>query len=239
MTRTEVWTELDINHIDLLHPNMAHKTNTTAQNIFHRKDSKDPRCHAIFDLSMDPARPGFTRITLPEKSTWSASPHWHEQYTEYFKVLQGRVLLTVNGKSKSVTAEDGPQRVERYAVHDFCRADKDSPDGKKDAGDVVTEEWTDPADGMKHVFFRNLFSTLQDTEKYWGRWTEIQALTTASEYDNFVQIIPGRVSYAATHSLYACIWIVAKLTGVRAWQQEYTPQELRALASGEESSKMK
>lgn len=218
---------------------MAHKTNTTTQNTFHRTDSKNPRYHAIFELNVDQSRPGSTRIRLPEQSTWSPSPHWHEIYTEYFKVIQGRVLLTVNGETRCVTPEDGIQRVDRFVVHDFCRADKHLSDEEKDGGDVVTEEWTDPADGMKHVFFRNIFSTLQDADKYWGLWTNLQALTTASTYDNFIQIVPGRGSYIATHSLYAIVWVFAKLTGICAWQPEYTPNDLRTVAMGKESSKLK
>lgn len=218
---------------------MATKTDTTTQDTLHRRDPQDPLSHATFELNVDASRPGFTRITLPEKSTWSASPHWHERYTEYFKVIQGRVLLTVNGKTKSVTSDDGPQRVDRYIVHDFCRADKHLPDNEKDAGDVITEEWTDPADGLKHVFFRNIFGTLQDAEMYWGSWTYLQALTIASEYDNFIEIVPGRFSYIATHSLYAGVWALAKLTGIRAWHQEYTPAELRDVAMGKAASKLK
>lgn len=217
---------------------MASKTDTTTQTTFHRRDPKDARSHAIFDLNVDPSRPGFTRITLPEKSSWSPGPHWHEQYTEYFKVIQGRVLLTVNGKTRCVTSDDGLQRVDKFAIHDFCRADKHLADEEKDSDDVITEEWTDPADGLKHVFFRNLFSTLQDAEKYWGLWTYAQALTTAAAYDNFIEVVPGRFSYVVTHSLYAGIWAFAKLTGVCAWQQEYTPDELRAVAVGKRSSKL-
>lgn len=218
---------------------MVYKTDTTSQHIFHRRDPKDVRNHAIFVFDSDASRPEITRIILPEKSTWSPGPHWHEQHIEYFRVIEGRVSLKLSGEVKYVTPDDGPQRVDRKAIHDFCRADKDQPDEEKDTGDVVTEEWTAPADGVKHVFFRNLFSTLQDAEKYWGSWTTVQALMIASAYDDFVEVLPGRFSYIATHALYTSVWIFGSLAGFRSWHKEYTPEELRAAAMGTASSKLK
>lgn len=217
---------------------MASITDTTTQNIFRRTDSKDVRFIGIFEFDSDPSRPEITRITLPEKSTFSAGSHWHEQHTEYFKVIQGRISIKHDGVVKVITPDDGPQRVDRFVVHDFCRADKYLPDEEKDTGDVIAEEWTDPEDGIKELFFRNVFSTLQDAEKYWGRWTYMQLLTVLTASDEFIDIVPGRFSYVATHILYSGVQLVAPLMGFRSWREEYTPASLRNSATGTKSSKL-
>lgn len=216
---------------------MSTRTNTTAQQVFHRRDSNNVHHHAIFQFNSDASRPRATRITLPEKSTWSPGPHWHEQHTEYFQVIQGRVSFTINGVSTIVAPEDGVQRVDRFVVHTFCRADKDLHGQDKDVGDVVTEEWTDPADGVKHVFFRNVFSTLQDSNTYWGHWTTLQVLLVAASYDDFIDILPGKFSYATTHLFYGSVQLLGRLLGLRSWHEEYTPVELREVAQGGKPSK--
>lgn len=48
------------------------------------------------------------------------------------------------------------------------RREKEEIDGSG-GGDLMVEEWTAPADGEKEVFFRNLFSTIQEP-KYKGGW---------------------------------------------------------------------
>lgn len=211
---------------------MTTKTNTALRNEFTRSDSSDPNFNAIFKFDADPSRHGMTQITLPERSTWTPGLHWHEQHIEYFKVLKGQVLIRLDGVSKLVTPEDGPQRVDRFVVHEFMRADRSKQDAEKDPGEVVTEEWTDPEDGVKHVFFRNIFSTLEDSERYWKSWTYLQALYVAAHSDDWVQVVPGRVSWAATHTLYAAVRGVGGLLGLQPWQEEYTPQDLRTVARG-------
>ena len=39
--------------------------------------------------------PGSRIITLPKGSTYNTGLHWHEDYTENVKVLQGEVILTL------------------------------------------------------------------------------------------------------------------------------------------------
>lgn len=211
---------------------MASKTVTNAQEVFTSTDASSPNFRAIFKLISDPSRPGVTQITLPEKSTWTPSPHWHEEYDEYFRVIKGRVVVKLDGKSMLVTPQDGEVCVKKFVVHEFMRADIDKPDDEKDPGEVITEEWTDPADGAKHIFFRNVFSTMQDSEKYWGRWTYLQALLVCATYDNYIDIGPGRLSYLTCHALFAGIRLVSSITGLKPWYEEYTPEELRGVAAG-------
>lgn len=211
----------------------SQKTNTTKQTVFERTafDPSDIHNIATFTFETDPDRPGITQITLPEKSTWSPGPHWHETHVEYFRVLQGRVLIKLGDRSRIVTPQDGAVVVEKYLIHDFMRADKDLPNDQKDSGDVITEEWTDPADGVKHVFFRNIFSTLQDSG-YWGRLTFIQALYIAASYDDYIVFVPGRASYVVTHLMYSSIRFFGPLLGLQPWIEEYTPADLRSVARG-------
>lgn len=213
-------------------------TDTTTQDTFRRTDSKDDRFVGVFQFDSDPSRPEIIRITLPEKSTFTVGAHWHERHTEYFRVIKGRLAIKRDGVVEVVTADDGPQRVDKFVVHDFWRADRYLPEEEKDAGDVITEEWTDPIDGIKRVFFRNVFSILQDAEKYWGRWTYLQALTVLAAYDEFIDILPGRLSYTAVHILYASVRVVAPLIGLSSWHEAYTPTGLRVWAMSTKVSKL-
>lgn len=72
----------------------------------------------------------------------NANKDQHERYTEYIQVLRGRIIVVLNGRSKVITAEDGPQVVEKFVVHEWMRADRGSD--AKDEGEVIVEEWTDP-----------------------------------------------------------------------------------------------
>ena len=217
---------------------MATKTNTASRNEFTRTHSSDPHFNAIFKFDADPSRPGMTQIILPPKSTWTPGPHWHEQHTEYFRVIKGRVLIRLDGVLKLVAPGDGAQRVDRFVVHEFMRADCNKPASEKDSGEVITEEWTDPDDGVKHVFFRNIFSTLEDSEMYWKSWTYLQALYVAAHSDDWVQLVPGRLSWASTHAMYAAVRGVGRVLGLKPWQEEYTPVELRSVAKGLEGLKI-
>lgn len=85
-----------------------------------------------------------TTFRIPPGSKWTPNPHWHEQYTEKFRVLEGRVRFLLGGDAQTVTKADGEQTVPKFAVHEFMRADIDAPDGEQDDCDVVVEEWVDP-----------------------------------------------------------------------------------------------
>ena len=188
-----------------------------------------------FTLDFDPTRPYATRITLPPGSSWTPSPHWHERYTEYVRCVSGRLLVRLDGVEKVVTPEDGPQTINKYVVHEFMRADMHGyRDGAAEGGeqeDVVVEEWTDPADGSKQVFFRNLLGVLQD-DQYWGSWFGLQALLICSRYDNFNVIWAGWGKWAVTHAAFGAAEAVAWVAGLRPWYEEYTPEGLRAVAEG-------
>lgn len=206
------------------------KSITNTQNTFVRDDSTESTVSkAIFHLVDQKDRKGTTQITLPTKSVYSPGLHWHETHTEFFRVIQGRVIIVRNGIEIEVGPDDGQVRIDKFVVHNFWRADRDRPDDQKDSEDVVTEEWTDPADGLKHVFFRNIFSTIDD-QQYWGRWLSIQALFVASHNDEFVEVISGRLSHTATHALYLLVNLAGLVLDLKSWYPEYTPEDLRSVA---------
>ncbi|KPI43027.1 uncharacterized protein AB675_1832 [Cyphellophora attinorum] len=192
-----------------------------------------------FDLAPDSDRPYATRVTIPAGSPWTPAPHWHEGYTEYVACISGRLLVRLNGVDKVVTPDDGPQVIDKGVVHEFMRADLHGypkTPGKGDGGDVVAEEWTDPADGMKHVFFRNLFSVLED-QKYFGWKFVPQVMYSLRRHDNWNVMLGsgkggvGWFGWTVTHTVYALGEGVAKLIGLRPWYEEYIPANLREVAA--------
>lgn len=86
-----------------------------------------------------------TTFKLPVGSKWTPRPHWHERYTEYVKVVQGRARIMLDGKAKIVMPEDGVQTIHKFVVHEFMRADIDDGPGAGDKDELVIEEWTDPS----------------------------------------------------------------------------------------------
>ena len=213
------------------------RTTTTSRTTFTLDRPNNNLAH--FDLSPDSDRPYATRITLPPGSLWTPSPHWHESYTEYVRCISGRLLIRLNGIERVVTPNDGPQVIDKGVVHEFMRADvhgyplKEDQEG--DEGDVVAEEWTDPSDGMKHVFFRNLFSILED-QGYWGWWFVPQVVLSLRQHDNWNVLVgsgkggAGWLDWGLTHVMYGAVGGVGRLMGLRAHYDEYVPMELRGVA---------
>lgn len=213
------------------------RTNTTARTIFTL--SRPNNNNVTYTLRANPERPYRTRITLPPDSTWTPSPHWHERYTEYIRCVTGRLLLRLNGEEKVITPDDGPQVVEKGVVHEFMRADVygyASEDGTGEGEDVVVvEEWMDPSDGVKEVFFRNLLSTLLDAEQLGSRlgW---QLKLIEARYDNWPVIWQGWGRRWVTVCSFVVAEVMSRLMGLEAWSSEYTPVELRMIAQRKQRS---
>ena len=108
--------------------------------------------------------------------------------------------------------------------------------------DVVAEEWTDPADGQKEIFFRNLFSTLVETQyqsnTLWlgELWKTLQIMCVMWELDNYVVLVDfggwrggwrAWIEAAFTYAVMGCMTILARLCGCRAVNEQYTPTHLR------------
>jgi hypothetical protein len=86
-------------------------------------------------------------ITIPPRSTWTTGLHWHEEYVERVRVLQGKARVTYDGVTKDYGPEDGILRFEKFIVHGFGRADSGGEI------DTVIEEWTEPGESFEILFF--------------------------------------------------------------------------------------
>ncbi|KAI0882838.1 uncharacterized protein GGS22DRAFT_41611 [Annulohypoxylon maeteangense] len=118
-----------------------------------------------YDLSI----PDQATITVPRGSTWSSGPHWHEAHTEFLEVLAGRARVRLGGKTVRVGRGEGVVVIPRGVVHEWLRDDvvgehegEDIGEGGEEDGDLIVREWTEPKDGMKEVFFRNLNGLILD-----------------------------------------------------------------------------
>jgi len=75
--------------------------------------------------------------------------HWHEAHDEYFRILKGKLKVLMGKTWKEYTPEDGEIKIPRGVVHSL----------RSITGvEVICEERTDPADGEKELFFRNLLA---------------------------------------------------------------------------------
>lgn len=101
--------------------------------------------------------------------------------------------------------------------------------------DLVVEEWTEPRDGEKEIFFRNLFSVVGETrwrerESWWGgimMWVQLMLLMW--ELDNFEVVWDlggGGVETGVTYGVMGLGAVVGRAMGLRAVREEYTPEDL-------------
>jgi hypothetical protein len=125
--------------------------------------------------------PLHTTILLPKHSQWTSGLHWHNTHTEYLRLVKGSISVRLGTQTILISAALGGSfslkgpglveegltvQVDRGMRHEWGRA-QDYLEGKG-AGiqedrlppdfdeDVVVEEWTDPSDIGKPLFFFNL-----------------------------------------------------------------------------------
>jgi hypothetical protein len=103
---------------------------------------------------------------------------------------------------------------------------------------LVVKEWTDPADGQKEVFFRNLSSVIQDwvsaegPKREW--WLEWQLFVVFWGLDNWpvilrfggIPIIGSLLEWVITHVVMGLAVLVGRVIGLRSIYEEYTPRRL-------------
>ena len=107
--------------------------------------------------------------------------------------------------------------------------------------ELVAEEWTDPRDGEKEIFFRNIFSTAGETQwkaRWWGGvLILLQMMLVMWELDNLVVLWDlggagdgnGWRGVLQTAVTYAFMWSAAMMgraMGLKAVNEEYTPRHL-------------
>ena len=107
--------------------------------------------------------------------------------------------------------------------------------------DLMAEEWTDPRDGEKEIFFRNIFSTVGESqwkERWWGGvLILLQMMLVMWELDNLIVLWDlggagdgsGWKGAVETVVTYAFMWSAAmtgRALGLKAVNEEYTPKHL-------------
>ncbi|KAH6632958.1 hypothetical protein C7974DRAFT_433150 [Boeremia exigua] len=134
--------------------------------------------------SNDPS-PLKTTIALPRHSAWTSGLHFHASHTEYLRLVKGAIFVKLNGTTKLISALAGGEidkvngqlvqeglvvEVPRFVRHNWGRLEhyrkstrafgrgvqqhRNSPEDWTE--EVVVEEWTDPSDIKKPLFFWNL-----------------------------------------------------------------------------------
>ncbi len=99
------------------------------------------------------------------------------------------------------------------------------------------EEWTDPADCQKEVFFRNLSSIILDCTKDGPPselWLNLQLFVIFNQLDNWpvfvdlgqVPVIGRLVEWVITHVVLLVATVFGKFFGYRGVYEEYTPRRL-------------
>jgi quercetin dioxygenase-like cupin family protein len=205
-------------------------------------------------VSLPPLRPLSPNhevyITFPITSKIATGLHWHETHTEYLQIIQGVALVTLGDSTERYTAQSGVITIPRYTVHEYRRADSAASKAEREAGeeddgdgrdvDLIIKEWTDPADGEKAIFFRNVVGLILDRDPAAGT---LQNLRTAWnlfvvfwEWDNFPRFVKmprlwglgNSVERRVTWAILGTAALIGRWVGVRGAYEEYgTKEDLR------------
>ena len=164
--------------------------------------------------------------------------------------------------SKIYTAQDGAAQIPRYAPHEWMRFDRSAhllnneqrkaqetyfqEHGKAEleilkGEELIAEGWTDPADGQKEIFFRNIFSTIlephYDSDVSWlgELWRTLQVKCVMWELDDYLVLVDFGgwkggwrkvVEAALTYTVMGFLMTLGRICGCKAVNEEYTPQHL-------------
>jgi hypothetical protein len=185
-----------------------------------------------------------TTIFLPPHSSWTSGLHFHTQHTEYLRLIRGSIAVYLDGSTIILSAAAGGQidvttgtltkglvvEVPRWARHEWRRAEawfiQQGPSGgivrPEDLHDeVVVEEWTDPGDISKPLFFWNLCGVLFPASTTTAPalsmaqrvvkagmgdgWTMFQALVIFWELDNWPVLLGMRGLLGGNELVYGCV----------------------------------
>ncbi|KAH7305259.1 hypothetical protein B0I35DRAFT_414042 [Stachybotrys elegans] len=110
-----------------------------------------------------------TRLTCTGEEPFIVAPHWHKNHSEHFKVIEGRVEATFDGKVALVQAGDPQVCIPSRVIHSF----------KGFKGErLVIEERADPSGIYKALFFNDLFGTGRPL----GFWHALRAFYDGDGY---------------------------------------------------------
>ncbi|KAI1100234.1 hypothetical protein F4804DRAFT_344892 [Jackrogersella minutella] len=161
------------------------RTHRSSQPIFTRPFP----AAVVYDLSVQDQ----ATIRVPAGSIWTLGSHWHEAHTEFLQVLAGRARVSLSGRTFCIRSQDG--------VITGGNGAEEEGKGEKEVGDgeeLVVKEWTEPRDGAKEVFFRNINGLILDAtddsnNKGGSGWSD--ALLTL-ELWNFIAVTKTLMSVA-------------------------------------------
>lgn len=131
--------------------------------------------------------------------------------------------------------------VSRFARHEWQRA---TADGEE----LVVKEWTDPADGAKEVFFRNLSSVIVDCTKngppkeWWLTWQLFVVFWGLDNYPvllnlTWVPLIGLTLEWALTHLVLFAAVLAGRIVGLKSVYGEYTPSKFLASPAAEKAAR--
>ncbi|KAF1911082.1 hypothetical protein BDU57DRAFT_591161 [Ampelomyces quisqualis] len=216
-----------------------------------------------------------TTIALPRHSQWTSGPHFHARHTESLRLVQGAIYVSLGRESQIWSAKAGgrmnatqqPEKsqglvihVPRYARHEWMRAsawyarrglhgwgpETLRPEDVDD--EVVVEEWTDPSDLGKPLFFWNLNGVVAAAQDgpvplgqrvlRWGLgrwWVPFQLFVIFWDLDNWpvfglrpwvFEFMEGPLEYVLSFLVLFTAKVLGWLVGVRAVEQGRTPSGL-------------
>ncbi|KAJ4320650.1 hypothetical protein N0V94_003298 [Neodidymelliopsis sp. IMI 364377] len=217
-----------------------------------------------------------TTISLPRRSAWTSGLHFHARHTEYLRLIKGAIFVELNGAIKFISALAGGEvdlgtgqkmrggmiiDVPRYARHNWGRLEYyiDEKDQKTYGEwtrpedwdeEVIVEEWTDPSDLSKPLFFWNLNGVItapddpglpltqraiRRASKDW--WTTLQLFIIFWELDNwpvfvsvksqwFVSGFGNSVELVMSFVVLFVARVVGLVVGLQAVGRSRTPEGL-------------
>ncbi|KAJ8113192.1 hypothetical protein OPT61_g4623 [Boeremia exigua] len=229
--------------------------------------------------------PSTTTITLARYSAWTSGLHFHATHTEYLRLVKGAIFVELNGTTKLISALEGGEvarstgklaqeglvvEVPQFAKHNWGRLEhyfSSIEDMKKGAQqertlpedwseEVVVEEWTDPSDIDKALFFWNLNNIITPpsgvvlSSRQWvaasllgNLWIDLQLFQVFWELDNWPVFLDFRklpfgknrgawlrskhVAEVAVSFLVVLVArLIGRVLGLRAVAQQRTPDAL-------------
>jgi len=129
--------------------------------------------------------------------------------------------------------------IPRFTIHAYGRADDTEEGVASRNADLLVREWTDPADGDKEVFFRNLISTIMDNRGATGllrnAWVLLSLFTIMASHDNYPLIWSGpmwlgekgslMIRRLLTNTVLRTVSWIGWSAGCKGDYEEYTPVE--------------
>ena len=192
-----------------------------------RQGSEAVAYHIPIAPPLDDVSPPKTTIALPRRSAWTSALHFHASHTEYLRLVKGAIFVQLRGQIKLISALKGGEvdpssgellreglvvDVPRFARHNWGRLERynelyrarnqgaskhwNLPEDWDE--EAVVEEWTDPVDAGKPLFFWNLNGIITAPSNsvlprrqqmarslLGGLWIDLQLFVVFWELDNW------------------------------------------------------